>query len=359
MSVFDSFQQLFGVRPDATPQVASLIQPPSGVVNATHPIDGNAPEASAELTPPPSPGAGNPGVLAQLPSALRAKAAADPSPSTGIGGGGLGDALAAGADAGVGRSPLGAFGAGFAKGLQASSAYDSKQSDKARQAGKDQIEAFKTLFGIQHQQDTDAETKRHNTATETNAATNTSNLGTYYQGLIDNKGKDKDPAVDKPISNSNAQINTQKAANYYPGTPAWESMSDDDKEATRARYKQLYKENFHHDAPDDLAPYSGPPIDLTMGDPPGTAGNPSQHPAVPTVTTDAPPPRKPVRNIPIAPAPAPPVADPAAAAPPTAANPAAAPPSGGPATPRSKAEFDLLPSGAPFIDPQGQLRIKP
>jgi hypothetical protein len=359
MSVFDAFQNLFGAKPDAGPVVANYLQKPSGIVNATHPIDGNAPVEDTTLTAPPSPGAGNPGVLAQLPSALRAKAAAgQPDSSGSIGGGGLGDVLAAGADAGKGHSAWGAFGAGFAKGLQASSAYDDKQSDRASKSQKDQLESFKTLFGIQHQQTADAETGRHNAATEANAATSTSNLGKYYSSLADKA--EKDPANDKPLNNSNAFANLRKATGYMPGDAAWELKTDDQKEADRAAFRAAYKESFHHDAPDDLTPFAGSPIDLTT-EVPGTAANPAKDPAHPTLTTDPPAPRPPVRNIPITPPPAAPPAAPVV--PPAAPNPAATAvppqPPAGPVRIKDANEYHALPPGTPYIDPNGVARTKP
>jgi hypothetical protein len=44
---------------------------------------------------------------------------------------------------------------------------------------------------------------------------------------------------------------------------------------------------------------------------------------------------------------------------PAPAQPAAPRPAGAPAQPRSRAEYDALPSGAPFLDPNGVRRIKP
>lgn len=191
--------------------------------------------------------ASNPNVLATLPSAQ--KAAQKQSIFSGVGGGGMGDALAAGVDAAKGHSAWGAFAAGFAHGMKATSDYSDKQAVLANQSQKSQLDALKMLFDVQQKGDSSAETARHNRVTEGNTAKSQAALQKYYETLGNAK-------TDATLSPNDISLGLQRAhanSGYNPGDPDFElKLNDQQKEDARQRFAAEHKSIFGAPAPDDL-----------------------------------------------------------------------------------------------------------
>lgn len=271
--------QLMGISPVAplTPTTATGNTP-----TASDTPDTTQPDAAT--TPPAAPNGMGANILAMLPSAQKARAAAG-------GSGGFGDSLKASIDASANHSKFGALASGFAAGLKASDDYANAQSDKEQKAAKDRIDMLKTLMGIQKDQATTAETARHNAATEANAATSTGNLGDYYKSLAENK-------ADKTPSSTDISLGLQRAqtvSGFKPGDPAFESLDPAVKNSARDRFGAFFKETFGKDAPPSLLgqsyssdnPTSAPAHQslwqrMFGGGQPAT---PTAPPAAPSVTT--------------------------------------------------------------------------